>query len=76
MFKKKSETLASVVETQETSVEAADKAAKLTKKQGEMELTDAQKASVMGGFIATMKNPPIIGDLVEGPVIAVEKSSV
>ena len=76
MFKKKSETLASAVETKETTVEAADKAAKLTKKQGEMELTDAQKASVMGGFIATMKNPPIIGDLVEGPVIAIEKSSV
>ncbi len=46
------------------------------KKKEDMELTDAQKASIMGGFVATMKNPPIIGDLVEGPVIAIEKSSV
>ncbi len=42
----------------------------------EMELTDEQKATVMGKLIATMKNPPVIGDLVEGPVIAIEKSSV
>ncbi len=47
-----------------------------TKKKEDMELTDAQKASVMGSFIASMKNPPIIGDLVEGPVIAIEKSAV
>ncbi len=45
------------------------------KKEG-MELTDAQKSSLMGEFIMSMKNPPIIGDLVEGPVIAIEKSSV
>jgi len=43
---------------------------------GEMELTDEQKQSFMGKLSETMKNPPIIGDLVEGPVIAVEKSSV
>jgi small subunit ribosomal protein S1 len=43
---------------------------------GDMELTDEQKQSVMGKLSETMKNPPIIGDLVEGPVIAVEKSSV
>lgn len=43
---------------------------------GDMELTEEQKQSVMGKLSETMKNPPIIGDLVEGPVIAVEKSSV
>ena len=47
-----------------------------TKKKDDIELTDAQKSSIMGGFVATMKTPPIIGDLVEGPVIAIEKSSV
>ncbi len=46
------------------------------KPKGEMELTDEQKQSFMGKLSVTMKNPPIIGDLVEGPVIAVEKSSV
>jgi small subunit ribosomal protein S1 len=30
----------------------------------------------MGKLSESMKNPPIIGDLIEGPVIAVEKSSV
>jgi small subunit ribosomal protein S1 len=43
---------------------------------GEMELTEEQKSSLMGTLSATMKNPPTIGDLVEGPVISVEKSSV
>lgn len=42
----------------------------------EMILTDEQKKSAMGVLSSTMKNPPQIGDLVEGPVIAVEKSSV
>lgn len=46
------------------------------KAKGEMELTEEQKQSVMGKLSETMKNPPIIGDLVEGPVIAVEKSAV
>jgi small subunit ribosomal protein S1 len=78
MFKRNNskETLASAEIAKETSVEAADKAANAVKKPKEMELTDAQKASVMGGFVATMKTPPTIGDLVEGPVIAIEKSSV
>ncbi len=48
----------------------------LPPKEKEMVLTDEQKASPMGKLILTMKNPPIIGDLVEGPVITVEKSSV
>lgn len=49
---------------------------KETKKKEEMELTDAQKASIMGNLIVSMKNPPMIGDLIEGPVIAIEKSAV
>lgn len=49
---------------------------KENKKKEEMTLTDAQKASAMGVLSATMKTPPGIGDLVEGPVIAIEKSSV
>ncbi len=51
-------------------------AATVAKMKDEMTLTDEQKASVMGKLSATMKNPPMIGDLVEGPVIAIEKSSV
>ncbi|MEI6396774.1 MAG: S1 RNA-binding domain-containing protein [Candidatus Taylorbacteria bacterium] len=35
-----------------------------------------EKTTVMGTLTSTAKNPPIIGDLVEGPVIAVEKSAV
>ncbi|MBP6858908.1 MAG: S1 RNA-binding domain-containing protein [Candidatus Pacebacteria bacterium] len=78
MFKRTTskETLASAEIAKETSVEAADKAANAAKKPKEMELTDAQKASIMGGFVVSMKTPPTIGDLVEGPVIAIEKSSV
>ncbi len=86
MFKKLKETLVgkeevkeTVAATSEISPEKAEKKSKPVgeaKKKDDMELTDAQKASVMGGFIASMKNPPIIGDLVEGPVIAIEKSAV
>ncbi len=40
------------------------------------DMTEEQKLTFMGSLVSTMKNPPIIGDLVEGPVIALEKSSV
>ena len=40
------------------------------------ELAEAQNATVMGKLVLGMKNPPVIGDLVEGPVIGIEKSSV
>ena len=39
-------------------------------------MTEEQQNSIMGKLVETMKNPPIIGDLVEGPVIAIEKASV
>jgi small subunit ribosomal protein S1 len=35
-----------------------------------------EKVTVMGTMMTGAKNPPVIGDLVEGPVIAVEKSAV
>lgn len=69
MFKKKEVTEEKI----ETTAPAADK---IEKKDKEMELTDTQKATAMGKLIPSMKNPPVIGDLVEGPVIAIEKSSV
>ena len=42
----------------------------------EMEMTEEQKLTLMGKLITVMKNPPMIGDLVEGPVIAIEKAQV
>ena len=51
-------------------------AREVAKKNETMAMTDEQKATIMGKLIPSMKNPPQIGDLVEGPVIAVEKSSV
>ena len=47
-----------------------------SKAKKEMEMTEEQKLTIMGKLVTVMKNPPIIGDLVEGPVIAIEKSSV
>jgi small subunit ribosomal protein S1 len=39
-------------------------------------LTDEQKANSMAPMFMAMKVPPAIGDLVEGPVIALDKASV
>lgn len=39
-------------------------------------LTDAQKANSMAPLYMAMKLPPQIGDLIEGPVIAIDKSAV
>ena len=52
------------------------KAPEPKKKNAELTLTEDQKKSLMGNLVTVMKNPPQVGDLVEGPVIAVEKSSV
>jgi len=46
----------------------------ITKK--EMEMTEEQKNTLMGRLVGVMKNPLMIGDLVEGPVIAIEKAQV
>jgi small subunit ribosomal protein S1 len=73
---KKADTNSSTPKSDSKTESKKVKPAGEVKKKEDMELTDAQKSSIMGGFVATMKNPPIIGDLVEGPVIAIEKSSV
>lgn len=39
-------------------------------------MTEEQKANSMAPLVLAMKNPPQIGDLVEGPVIALDKASV
>lgn len=41
-----------------------------------MRLSEEKRATAMGKLVSKMKNPPVVGDLVEGPVIALEKSSV
>jgi len=48
----------------------------ISKKNGEVVLSATQAASAMAPFIMTMKNPPLPGDLVEGPVIALDKAAV
>ncbi len=75
MFKKIKELVKGSDESKETTA-TATKEPKVAVKKEEMELSDAQKSSIMGSFIDSMKNPPIVGDLVEGPVIAIEKSAV
>ncbi len=42
----------------------------------ENEEKKVKKESVMDALLLDTKNPPVIGDIVEGPVIAVEKSAV
>ncbi len=79
MFKKIKELVKGSEEVTETKTATSDSATaekKIAVKKPEMELSDAQKSSIMGSFIDSMKNPPIVGDLVEGPVIAIEKSAV
>src|SRR6185369_6148741 len=79
MFKKIKETLSNSKEEKKETVDAAtaaDISSEMKKKEAQMAMTDEQKKTAMGGLVVTMKNPPMIGDLVEGPVIAVEKSSV
>jgi small subunit ribosomal protein S1 len=82
MFKKIKDTLkgSKSDENTQTEVEMTDAETReaniVAKKNEAMIMTDAQKSSVMGKMVSSMKNPPQIGDLVEGPVIAIEKSSV
>ena len=80
MFKKIKETLTGSKENAAPVADTNEKTDKAQpepkKKNAELTLTEEQKKSAMGGLVETMTNPPQIGDLVEGPVIAVEKSSV
>ncbi len=58
-----------------TDAEASE-ARRVARKNAAMTMTDEQQATLMGKMVSSMKNPPQVGDLVEGPVIAVEKSSI
>ena len=84
MFKKIKDTFASKSDAKDTKgktqIEMTDEESReasiIAKKNEAMILTDEQKSTVMGKMVGSMKNPPQIGDLVEGPVIAIEKSSI
>lgn len=84
MFKKLKETLTGHkteerVETGATAtitIEEADAAKAAVKKLAVIELTEEQKKSAMAPHFLTMKTPPLVGDLVEGPVIAIDKAAV
>lgn len=85
MFKKIKDSFANKNDSKETKVtktqvemtdDESREASIIAKKNEAMIMTDAQKSTVMGKMIGSMKNPPQIGDLVEGPVLAIEKSSI
>ncbi len=85
MFKKIKDSFAGKSDSKEvkgakTQIEMTDdesrEASIIAKKNEAMIMTDAQKSTVMGKMVGSMKNPPQIGDLVEGPVLAIEKSSI
>ncbi len=66
------------VKTEKQTVKS-EKKEKRPKKAESAEETAAnlsKKNSVMGKLVEGMKNPPIEGDIVEGPVINIEKSAV
>ncbi len=65
-MKEKSELLEKTASTDtDTQVESEEKDDK-----------KAKKETVMTGLVHETRNPPLMGDLVEGPVIAIEKSSI
>ncbi len=66
------ETLESATETKPTKAPKAKKATQII----EDETSVSKKNSIMNQYIADSKNPPIIGDVVEGPVIGIDKSAV
>ncbi|MCL5781904.1 MAG: S1 RNA-binding domain-containing protein [Patescibacteria group bacterium] len=49
---------------------------RIEEKDRPMKVSDELKDTVMGNLVQKMKNPPVTGDLIEGPVIAIDKSSV
>lgn len=61
------------VVAEETEVVAETKATKAPKKE---KVEKAVDDSLMGRFITASATPPVAGDIVEGPVIAIEKSGV
>jgi small subunit ribosomal protein S1 len=58
---------------EEKAVKAVAKAEKKAKKAAEVE---AKPLTLMDKLVADSKTPPAVGDLVEGPVINIEKSAV
>ncbi len=65
----------------EVSTEQVEKPAKvakvkMTKTEEEMAAEIAKSNHVMTGIIADSANPPSLGDIVEGPVIAIDKKGV
>jgi len=63
--------------TTEAKAEEIKEAGKnITKKAPVATLTETQMANSMAPFVLAMKNPPEIGELVEGPVIALDKAAV
>lgn len=71
----KEEEVTNTTEATETGGEVKKPAKTLTIAES-MGLTEEQQKSVMGKLIDSLKNPPIIGDLVEGPVIGIEATAV
>ncbi len=81
MLKKIKDALAGAVEKVEETLEttATAKPAKAKKAAApivEDEKSLSKKNSIMNKFIEDSKNPPIVGDVVEGPVIGIDKSAV
>ena len=65
--------------TEVTTKKKSSKSSTLTKSnapKNKAAVVVEEKPTVMGTLTTGAKNPPIVGDLVEGPVIAVEKSAV
>jgi len=59
------------------TLDKADKAEKKVKKVVEETAeAKAKRETLMGQFFAETKNPPLVGDVVEGSVIAIDKASV
>jgi small subunit ribosomal protein S1 len=77
MLKELKEKILGKKDDKNTPEETAAKAEKKAAKKAEKAATEAAKpAGIMDKMIADSKNPPIVGDLVEGPVISIEKAAV
>jgi small subunit ribosomal protein S1 len=70
MFKKTKDSVVKKDESVEIMKEDTNSEVKAEKKVKE------EPKTLMGIMSVTMKNPPVIGDLVEGPVIVIDKSAV
>jgi small subunit ribosomal protein S1 len=84
MFKKIKDSVISkkdtTVEPKNDNVESIDSdthsVSKVSKVKKVKEVKKEEPVTLMGTLSVNMKNPPIVGDLVEGPVIAIDKASV